>query len=96
MAAGDGRHNRQAKPRATGAAAAVSTSEALEGPPQEIGREARARVDHVKFHLPPVWPRADANRSRAVVQGVLNQVPERLFQASRVRLEVQLGGPARR
>ena len=72
----DGQPQAGARPPLGGAA-----REAIEGAGQEAGREAVALVADV--HLDPVGggAGADADGAGAVVQGVLDEVVERLAQA---------------
>ena len=74
MRLGDRRRQRQPKPGSAARPRLVGSAEPLEGARQEVGREALTSVDDVELDLAVTVDRAEADRPRAVLEGVVDEI----------------------
>src|SRR6185369_9486413 len=79
--------DRQAEPGAVAAAGGIAPAEALEGAVDELGREAGAAILDVDLDLAHRIACPDGDLAGAVLEGVLDQVGERLLEAQAIALD---------
>jgi hypothetical protein len=89
--AGDKFHDREAEARPPAAARLVGATEAVEGAVAEVGRKARAFVADVKLDVIASLLCPKRDRTGAVRESVVHEVHERLADAERVGLGVEIG-----
>lgn len=88
VGAGDDLHDREAQPRSAATARAICSGEALERLADELGGEAGTLVAHMQLDA-PVAPRCtEPDRPGAVLQGVLDEIVQRLLDATWVGRQV--------
>ena len=73
--------DRQTQAGAGAVARLVGTGEALEGSLQELGWKPFALIYDMKLHGAPDFLPRQANLARAVAQGVVDEIAERLLEA---------------